>query len=288
MTKFPHRNQFMHLAAGAAALGAVILLSANVDREALAQTRTIKILVPFVTGGAASVLAHLLADQISHMQGTTTIVENRPGAGTALATEAVARAAADGNTLLINNPGIVINAHLRKQNYDPLTSFEPICILADAPTFIIVNSASPYHTLTDLLTAARIKPDELTVATFTATGPHIGLEELKRLAKVDLTFVPYPGSAPAVTALLGEHVTAMMDNYATVAEHVKAGKLRVLATLSGARIQALPNIPTVEEAAHIDLAQENWFGLFAPAHTSKETLRPTVQLDDCCIAGGRS
>jgi tripartite-type tricarboxylate transporter receptor subunit TctC len=264
---FLHR-QFLHLAAGAFVSG--ILLSGHVAWSQAA--RTIKVVVPLAPGGAGSVLARMLADQIGQTHGVTTVVENRPGAGTAIGTEAVARAAPDGNTLLITNPGLVINPHLRKQNYDPLTSFEPICNLVSLPTFIVVNSTSPYHTITDLLNAARAKPGELTMASFTGTGAHITFERLKRIANANITFVPYPGSTPAVTALLGEHVTAMIDNYATVAEHVNAGKLRALATVSRTRVAALPQIPTVAESGFNGFEYEAWFGLFAPANTPKETV----------------
>jgi tripartite-type tricarboxylate transporter receptor subunit TctC len=167
---------------------------------------------------------------------------------------------------------MLINPYLRKQDYDPLTSFVPICNLVNAPSFIAVSSASPYRTLADLVDAARAKPGDLTLATFTATGTHIAFEMLKQRANVDITFVPYPGSAPAVTALLGGHVTAMADNYATMAEHAIAGKLRVLATFSGNRIEALPSIPTIAESGYKDVAYEAWFGLFAPANAPKEAV----------------
>jgi tripartite-type tricarboxylate transporter receptor subunit TctC len=274
MVKTNIRRRLLHFAAGAAALA---VLSVGMSSQAASQTaRTIKIIVPFATGGAASVLAHLLADHIAQMRKLPTVVENRPGAGTALATEAVASAAADGNTLLLTNNAFLINPLLRKQNYDPLTGFQPICNLVSVPSFIVVNGNSPYYSLAHLLNAARTRPGELTLATFTATGSHLSFERLKQLAKVDITFVPYPGSGPAVTALLGEHVTALMDNYATVVEHVRTGRLRTLATLSGARIDALPTIPTIAEAAQFDLALDGWFGLLAPANVPKEAVAQLV------------
>jgi len=263
------RRKFLHLAAGAAALACSVtpaLLSSAWSQTA----RTVKIIVPLAPGGAASVLARLLADQIGAMPGVTAVVENRPGGGTAVGTVAVARSAPDGNTLLVTNPGILINAHLRKLDYDPLTSFEPVCKLVSLPNVLAVNSGSPYRTLTDLINAARTKPGALTLATFTASGSHIAFESLKHKANVDITFVPYPGSAPAVTALLGGHVTAMIDNYATMGEHVNAGRLRPLATFARTRVEGL-NIPTVAEAG-IDMDYEGWFGLFAPVNVSKETV----------------
>lgn len=232
--------------------------------------RTIKIIVPLAPGGAASVVGRLLADHFGTMPGVTAVVENRPGGGTVIGTVAVARSAPDGNTLLVTNPGILINPHLRKQEYDPLTSFAPVCKLVSTPTVLAVNSASPYRTLADLLAAARAKPGELTMGTFTASGAHIAFESLKRKAKADITFVPFSGSAPAVMALLGGHVTAMMDNYATMGEHVSAGRLRALATFGRDRTKGL-DIPTAVESG-IDLEYEGWFGLFAPANVPKDSL----------------
>ena len=213
-----------------------------------AQTRTIKIIVPSTAGGGADTLARLLGDQISRKQGQTVVVENRPGASNTIGTEAVARAAPDGNTVLVTTPEFVINAHLKKLNYDPLTSFESICYLVKSPQIIVVNAASPYRTLADLMNDARQKPGELTIASAgPASSPHIAIEALKHAAGVNINFIPYQGSTPAVNALLGEHVTAVMASYPNVAELITTGKLRALATASAARIEPMPNVPTVAE-----------------------------------------
>jgi len=236
-------------------------------------TRTIKIVVPSPPGGGPEMLVRVLADQISQAQGPTFVIENRPGAATIIGTEAVARAAPDGNTLLVTTTAFVVNPHLRKSNYDPLTSFEPICYLASIPQVIAVNSASPYRTLAELLSAARAKPGELTMASIgPASTNHIGFEMFKRAANVNMTFVPYPSSTPAVTALLGEHVTSMVGDSAVVAEQVKAGKLRALAIASRTRITLLPEVPTVAEAGYRDFELNIWSGSFAPAKTPKETV----------------
>jgi tripartite-type tricarboxylate transporter receptor subunit TctC len=269
MIKSDISRRLVHLATGVAALACSIVL-APLSSAWSQSARTIKIVVPLAPGGAASVVARLLADQFATIPGVTAVVENRPEGGTAIGTVAVARSAPDGNTLLVTNTGILINPHLRKQEYDPLMSFAPVCKLVGVPTVLAVNSASPFRTLADLLTAARAKPSALTLATFTASGTHIAFESLKHKAKADITFVPYPGSAPAVTALLGGHVTAMMDNYVTMAEHVSAGRLRVLATFGRERTKGL-DIPTVIESG-IDLEYEGWFGLFAPANVPRDNL----------------
>jgi tripartite-type tricarboxylate transporter receptor subunit TctC len=266
------RRRFLHLAAGAAAL--TILSVALVDHAAWSQTtRTIKIVVPSAPGGVNDILARLLGEQVGRTQGASVVIDNRAGAGEVIGTETVARAAPDGNTLLFAANPFVINPHLRKVNYDPLTSFEPVCQLASAPTLIVVNATSAYRTLADLIDAARAKPGTLTMASVGPGSPyHLGFEKLKRMAKVDMTFIPYPGNGPSVNALLGDHVTMMFGTYANVAEHLKTGRLRAVAATTPKRIEELPNLPTVAESGFQDYEIPAWFGSFAPAKTPKETV----------------
>jgi tripartite-type tricarboxylate transporter receptor subunit TctC len=159
---------------------------------------------------------------------------------------------------------------LRKLNYDPLKSFEPICYLASVPSVIVVNSALPYRLLADLFAAARAKPGALTLA---SVGPasvfDISAEMLKRAVHVNMTYVPYPGGAPVLNALLGEHVTSALATYSTSAEQLKAGKLRALAAATRTRIEPLPDVPTVAESGFEDFEVDFWLGVFAPAQTPK-------------------
>ena len=270
--KLPHRRQFLHLAACAAAL--CTLSISMFGHSAWSQaTRTIRIVVPFPPGGSADILARLLGEQINKANGPTVVIENRPGGGASIAYEAVARAAPDGNTLVINGNSLVINPHLRKVNYDPLTSFEPICYLLSSPNVIVVNSASPYRTLNDYIAAARAKPGELAFATVgPATTQHIGFEQFRRLANINVTYVPYPGGAPAITALLGRHVSAVLANYSEAVEQLKAGTLRALVSLSRERIAPLPDVPSTTEAGFKDYEVEVWFGVLAPAKTPKDVV----------------
>ena len=155
----------------------------------------------------------------------------------------------------------------------PLTSFEPICYLVSVPTVVVVNGTSPYRTLADLLNAARAKPGDLTLASFgPATMFQLAFESLKRAAKVDMSFVPYPGSAPAVNALLGEHVSSALTSYSIVAEQLNTGRLRALATGSRTRIEPLPEVPTVAESGYTDYEVDNWLGVLAPAKTPKQAV----------------
>jgi tripartite-type tricarboxylate transporter receptor subunit TctC len=256
-----------------AALVVTMILAASGEPAWSQAARTIRLVVPYQAGAAVDILARLLGEQFGRTHGPTVVVENRPGGGSVIGTEAVARAAPDGNTLLISVSDFVITPHLRKLNYSALTSFEPVCYLVDLPLLLVVNSTSPYGTLADLLNAARAGPGDLTLA---ANGPatayHIAFETLRRAAKVDITFVPYPGTAPAVTAVLGDHVTSYLGSYAAVMEQLGGGKLRALATPSKARIAPLPDVPTVSESGVTDYEAVNWIGVFAPAKTPKETV----------------
>jgi tripartite-type tricarboxylate transporter receptor subunit TctC len=269
------RRRFLHLAAGAVifpVISATLIMPINY--VAWSQTtKTIKNIVPFPAGGGTDILARLLADQIVRAQGVTMLIENRPGAGTVIGSEAASRASPDGNTLLFNTAALVIGPHLRKLNYDPLTSFEPVCHLVDTPVFVVVNAASPYRTLADLFDAARAKPGELTLA---SVGPaatlHIASEKLKRAANVNMIYVRFPGAAPTVSALLGGHVTAALAEYPVVVEQVKTGKMRALATGSRRRVDPLTDVPTVAETAYQDYEADVWYGVLAPAKTPKETI----------------
>jgi tripartite-type tricarboxylate transporter receptor subunit TctC len=240
-------------------------------------TGPIRIVVPFPPGGPTDILVRLLADQVARTQGPALVIENRPGASGAIGTEAVSRAAPDGRTLLVTSNAFVIDPHLHKVGYDPLTSFDPICDLAETPMLLVVNGSSPYRSPADLIAAARARPGELTLGgTGPATSVQIAFEKLKRAADADITFVPYPGAAPAVTAVLGAHVTSALVPYVVVAEHLQAGNLRALAVAARQRTEALPDLPTIAEVGYAGVESELWNGLVAPARTPKETLSQLI------------
>jgi tripartite-type tricarboxylate transporter receptor subunit TctC len=272
--KFP-RRQFLHLAAGAAALFVIsaVLIAPSSYNARSQTTRTLRIVVPFAPGGGTDILARLLAEQIGRSQATTIVVENRPGGGTVIATEVVSRAAPDGNTVLIVGNSFVVNPHVRKLTYDPLTSFEPVCYVTNFPSVVVVNNASPYRTLADLLSAAHAKPGDLTMASGgPLTAQHMAIEALKHAANVNMTYVPFAGTAPVISALLGEHVTSALLDYPGVVEQLRAGKLRALAITSRMRIEQLMEVPTVAESGWKDYEANTWFGVVAPAKTPKQTL----------------
>ena len=254
----------------AACIATCLFALAGHDAWSQAKT-TIRIVVPFPAGGSADIIARLLGEHITKNQGPTVVVENRPGGGASIAYEAVARAAPDGNTLVINANSFVINPHVRKVNYDPLKSYQPICYLLSSPQVIVVNSASSHRTLADFVKMAQSRPKQLVFATVgPATTQHIGLEQLRRAANIDVTYVPFPGGAPAITSLLGGHVHAVLANYSEVVEQLNGGKVRALATASAKRIEPLPDVPTVDEQGYKDYNVEVWFGVMAPAKTPKD------------------
>src|SRR3569833_3586992 len=242
-----------------------LLAFAMTGGSATAQSgRTIKPLVPAAPGASTDFVARLSADHMSRVQGVTAVVENRAGANGMIGVEAVSRAAPDGNTLLVTANTYLLDDLLRKPNYDPVASFDPVCFLVHTPAMLVVNAESPYHTLAEFLAAAKAKPGELSLA---AVGPgstfQIGLIEIAQRAGVNVTYVPYNGSAPAVTALLGNHVTSALSGYAVVVEQIKAGKLRALASGTIKRIEPMPDLPTLDELGFMGMEIEYWFGVVA-------------------------
>lgn len=253
-----------------------LILSAIGLGPALAQTgKALRLVVPFPPGGSADVLTRLVGQEAARITAQSLVVDNRPGGGTVIATDLVARAAPDGSTLLIMANSFVINAHVRTSlPYDPLTSFAPICLLVSSPQVIVVHASSPFRTIADYLAAARARPGELSIATVgPATTQHIAAELLKRMAQVDLIYVAYPGGAPAVNALLGTHVTSVLGNQSEVAEQITSGTLRALAVTSLQRLDALPDVPTVAESGYKDYQAAAWFGVVAPAGTPAGTIQ---------------
>jgi tripartite-type tricarboxylate transporter receptor subunit TctC len=248
-------------------LAAISLCVGAAGPASAVDSRTIKLVLPAPPGGAGDIVARLLAEQVGHAEHQSIVIESKPGAGTLIGTETVVRSAPDGNTLLINAPFLLIGPHMRKWSIDPLKDLQPLCYLVSSPGLIAVNEASPYRTLEDLINAAKTKPGELSVG---AVGPgtthQIGLAKLKRAANADLLYVPFTGGGPAITAALGNHVTAVIAEYAPLSEYLKSGKLRALAVTSKTRIASLPSVPTVAET-YSGFEVDFWWGVFAPRKT---------------------
>ena len=253
-----------------ATLAAAVSL-AVIPHAAAQSGKAIKIVVPFAPGGGIDVVARVIAEQIGNLQGPTIIVENRPGAGTVIATEDVLRATPDGGTLLFNNNSFVVVPQFRKLNYNALADLTAVCEIANTPTVVVVSNDSLYYSLDDLIAAARAKPDELTFGAVPGAVLHIGFEMLQRGADVRMTLVPYTGTIPEVTAVLGGQINAAMVDYPAAAGQLQAGKLRALAIGAAARAEWLPNVPTMLELGFKDYVNL-WYGIFAPAKTPPETV----------------
>jgi tripartite-type tricarboxylate transporter receptor subunit TctC len=223
---------------------------------------TIKIVVPYTPGSGPDILSRLMAEQIGRAQGPTVVVENRPGGGTVIGTEAVERAEPDGHTVLLVANSFVANPALKRASYDPTRSFEPVCYLAATPMVLVVLASSPYRTLNDLITAARARPGELA---FASGGPgsslHVAIEVLKRAANINVTYVPYGGTAPAINALMGNHVAAVWADYPTVVSQLSSGALRGLVTTSRTRVEALPEVPTLIETGISNYEADIFYGI---------------------------
>ena len=254
-----------HRASVAALTIATLVPSAGQCETALAT----KIVITFPAGSGGDLLTRVMAQQITKSHGLSFTFEN---ADQFVGTEAVSRAAPDGTTLLVLNNNFTINPKLQKPPYDPLTNFAPICNLADGPLLIVADAASPYHTLGDLLTAARQNPGKITVAAGALGPPQVAFELLKRAAKVDMRFISVPNPTAAITALSNQTAAAAIQLYLQVQEQLKSNKLRPLAITSRARKEALPNVPTVAETGLADYEVEYWDGIYAPAGTPKETV----------------
>ena len=249
-------------------------------------SRTLKIVVPLAAGGGADILARILAEQIGHAQNVSAIVENRAGAGTVIGTEAVARAAPDGETVLLTNPAFLINPHIKKVTYDPLTNFDPVCNMVNFPLVFVVPKDSPLKSMADMTALAKDKPGSVTVASAGTGNPtHIGFEVLKKATGLEMTYVPFAGAAPAVNALLGGHITSVYSDYGTISGQLKSGALRPIAVGGKARFAGLPDVPTIPELGYTDYEAESWNGILAPAKTPKETL---ARLIDWFSAAGNS
>jgi tripartite-type tricarboxylate transporter receptor subunit TctC len=232
--------------------------------------RPVRIIVPFPPGGAIDALGRLLAQHFAEAWGQPVVVENRAGAGGLIGTEAAARAAPDGLTLAMGavsthaiNPAIY-----RRMPYEPLRDFAPIAPVAIVPNLLVVHPGLGVNTVAELVALAQSRPGQISYASAGAgTTLHIACELFQSLTKTDLIHVPYKGSGPAVTDVVGGRVPVMCDSITSAQPHVRAGRLRALGVTSATRSATMPEVPTLAEAGVSGYEMNPWFGLFAPAGT---------------------
>ena len=257
-----------------AALGALIapVVSAN---EANWPTKPIKLVVGYAAGGATDVVARLVANKMGGELGQSIIVDNRTGANSNVGAEIVARAPADGYTLYVSTIANTINASLyNKLGYDPIKDFEPIGMMAKIPNLLVVNPSLPIHSVQDYIKYAKESKDGITFASSgSGSSIHLSGEMFKMKTGLNMLHVPYRGSAPAVSDLLGGQVQSMFDNSPSSMPHVKAGKLRALAITSKERSPLLPDVPTIAESGFPGFEVQSWFGLSAPAGTPDAVIK---------------
>src|SRR5215510_7268452 len=267
--KLPHRRHLLHLAAGAAALP-------TVSRFACAQTypsRPVRLIVPFAPAGGSDITARLMGQWLSERLAQPFIIENRPGAGSNIATEAVVRAAADGYTLLMAGAYNAINATLYdKLNFNFIRDIAPVATISRNTYVMVVHPSMPAKTVPEFIAYAKAHPRKINMASAgTGSPPHVCGELFKMMAGVDLLHLPYRGGGPALTDLLGGQVQVYFPSTPASIEYIRAGRLRALAVTARTRLDVLPDIPTVAEFVP-GYEASFWFGVGVPKDTPAEII----------------
>jgi tripartite-type tricarboxylate transporter receptor subunit TctC len=237
-------------------------------------SKTVSIVIPYAPGGTTDIVGRLMAQALAASSGKTFVADNKGGGSTTIATGFVAKAPADGYTLLANEmTQTIIPALFPKLPFDPIKDLVPITVFAEAPYVLVVNSSVPAKNLRELVALAKAKPGKLNFASGGAgSGPHIAGELLKSVAGIDMTHVAYKGSGPAVADLLGGQVEVLITAAPTVAAQMGSGRMRPLAVAHGKRLSSLPDVPTAAEAGFPEFRIANWFGLAAPRGTPPEVV----------------
>lgn len=237
--------------------------------------KPVRVVVGYAPGGATDIIGRLIAQKLSEASGQTFLVENRPGASATIATEMVARSAADGYTLLIaaTTTHSILPNLIAKLPYDPLRDFAPLSQLALSPLLLSLHPSLPVRSVTDMIKLARAQPGQLSFgAGGTGTPPHMAGELFKQMAGVNMLYVPYKGEAPAITDIIGGQISLMFANVVAVLPQVQAGRLRGVAVTASTRLSTLPQFPTVAESGLPGFVVEAWFGLVAPAGTPADVI----------------
>ncbi len=255
-----------------AAIGAAgIALAADAQAQAY-PTKPIRMICPFPPGGTTDLVARLVAQKLSEAWGEQVIVDNRGGAGGVIGTEMAARSAPDGYTVLLGSitTHAVNPALYKKISFNPIKDFAPVSLVVSSPQLLAVHPSVPAKSVKELIALAKSKPGQLNYASAgSGTSPHLTFELFRSVAGIDVTHVPYKGTGPAITELVGGQVQMMITGVVALMPHVKSGKLRGVAVTSMKRVSALPNLPTIAESGLPKFDVSSWFGVFLPAGTSR-------------------
>ena len=229
--------------------------------------KPVRLLVPFPPGGAVDIVARTLGDELTRRWGQQVVIENRPGAGGIIASQAAAQSPADGYTLILVATGHALNPYFYvKLPYDPFNDFTPISLVGFSPNMLLVRSDSPFKSVADVLAGARQRPGYLSYGhAGNGTSPHLAGELLKYLAKVEIAAIPYKGGAPSLNDLIGGHVPLTFNNIPESIAQVRAGAVRPLGVTTAARSPTLPDVPTIAEAGVPGYDTGVWWGFLAPA-----------------------
>ena len=272
MTNLHHTTRRTLLASLAVAAAGALPLGA------LAQnfpTKPITIIVPFSAGGTTDILARIVGQGLTTELGQSVVVDNKPGAGGNIGGSLAAKAAADGYTLFMGTVGThAINQSLyKKMPFDPVKDFAPLSRVATVPNLLVAHPSQPFKTVKEMIAYAKANPGKITFGSpGSGASPHVSGELFKSMTGTDLLHIPYKGSAPAMTDLLGGQTSVMFDNMPSAIQHVRSGKLRPIAVTTAKRSPELPDVPTIAEAGVPGYEATSWFGMFAPAGTPKPVL----------------
>ena len=256
-----------------AAIGAIALAAATLSLGAAAQaypTKPITIVVPFSAGGTTDILARIVGQGLTAELGQSVVVDNKPGAGGNIGATLAAKAPADGYTLFMGTVGThAINQALyKKMPFDPVKDFAPLSRVATVPNLLVAHPSQPFKTVKEMMAYAKANPGKLNFGSSgSGSSIHLSGELFKSMTRLDMVHVPYKGSAPAITDLLGNQIAIMFDNMPSAIQHVRSGKLRPIAVTTAKRSPELPDVPTVAEAGVPGYEATSWFGLFVPAKT---------------------
>ncbi len=237
--------------------------------------KPIRIVVPYPAGGGIDLIARAIGNQLSQRWGQGVIIENKPGSGTIVAAEGVAKAAPDGYTLMITTDSTMsVNPHLyAKLPYDPAKDFAPITQMVMLNQLLLANSAVPFNNLKDLIAYAKANPGKLNYASYgSGSQPHLAMEMLKSQAGIDIVHVPYKGIPQAVPAAIAGEVQLTFSGAASSIAHIKGGRIKPIAIGGKARLSMLPDVPTFTESGFPEVPANAWFGLFAPAGTPRDVV----------------
>lgn len=252
-------------------IGWLLVLMLGLACPAMAQdfpSKPVRLIVPYPPGGPADIVARTYSTKMSELWGHPVVIENRPGANGNIAAQLAARSPADGYTAILHASSMIINPLLYKEvGYDPFVNFTPISLLFDYKLIVVVHPSFAVNSIPELVAAAKAKPGMITFASAGGVGAptHLSVEMFKQIAGIDLLHVPYQGAAPAANDLLAGHVQMMFNNPAQSLPHIKAGKLRALATTGSTRMAQAPELPTIAELGYAGFDVGTWFALWGPA-----------------------